>query len=501
MRIQHDIFQTPNHVTPTIEPQPTPDVYQKVIASKTMPMWRVQTEGYTEGNDQLIGLVSRDAGFLDSPDTEWISSGVNSKNPEAVAIGRHGNFFLWGFAASPTFLTEEAKLVFVNAVHYIKRFDHQAPIARKRQGTSLRSSVMFAIDSISDEGYGRRLQAHNRFVAADSKRNDKVRARIAAGEKVSKFERQMLDRAAPKPPGRFQYVRRYFTDEQWQKVADDRDAIRADLLAKLPFLRPQGWYEMVVDEDLVKLGVGNNDIAMLDKAIKTWAAGDNEQVMRELLMRYTDQSFATVGEWRNWLASNRARLFYTEAGGFKWLVNTLGDATAATGDRHTAKRPAIGAAVEKLAGPSQLAAVAPMAVPTAQNPVAARLRIEAQADGSHAVVVDVTIFAGWHAYDALPAGSPYTAMVPTLVLPKGMQRVGEWARPSGDAYHADPNVTVYEGKLSFRCTVRGGTAKDLQKVVCELGYQVCDESMCQAPTTIELTPVPEKLKSTFSISR
>ena len=306
MRIQHDIFQTPNHVTPTIEPQPTPDVYQKVIASKTMPMWRVQTEGYTEGNDQLIGLVSRDAGFLDSPDTEWISSGVNSKNPEAVAIGRHGNFFLWGFAASPTFLTEEAKLVFVNAVHYIKRFDHQAPIARKRQGTSLRSSVMFAIDSISDEGYGRRLQAHNRFVAADSKRNDKVRARIAAGEKVSKFERQMLDRAAPKPPGRFQYVRRYFTDEQWQKVADDRDAIRADLLAKLPFLRPQGWYEMVVDEDLVKLGVGNNDIAMLDKAIKTWAAGDNEQVMRELLMRYTDQSFATVGEWRNWLASNRA---------------------------------------------------------------------------------------------------------------------------------------------------------------------------------------------------
>ncbi len=108
MRIQHDIFNTPNKVNLTIEEQATPSDYSSYTdeLGSTMPMWRVQTEGYKDGNGQLIGLVSRDAGFLDSPDTEWISSGVNSKGPNAIAIGRHANFFHWGFAASPTFMTE-----------------------------------------------------------------------------------------------------------------------------------------------------------------------------------------------------------------------------------------------------------------------------------------------------------------------------------------------------------------------------------------------------------
>src|SRR5690606_38166286 len=154
-------------------------------------------------------LVSRDAGFLDSPDTEWISSGVNSKNPEAVAIGRHGNFFLWGFAASPTFLTDEAKLVFVNAVHYIRRFDHAAPIARKRPGTMLRSAVTATLASITDAGYQQRLAQHEQFVVENERQKQAVRDRIAAGEAVGKAERAMLERGAPRPPERFEYVRRY----------------------------------------------------------------------------------------------------------------------------------------------------------------------------------------------------------------------------------------------------------------------------------------------------
>lgn len=492
--MQHDLFHTPNEVTLTIAPQPTPDAYKMTVADKAMPMWRVQTEGYTDGTNQLVGLVSRDKGFLDSPDTEWISSGVNSKNPEAVAIGRHGNFLLWGFAASPTYLTEEAKLVFVNAVHYIKRFDHQAPIARKRQGTSTRDSVTFAIESISEKSYAQRLVRHNQFVVEDQNRKAKVKARIAAGEKVSKFERQMLGRPASKPPGRYQYARRYFTPEQWQKVADNEIAIRETLLARLPFLRPQGWYEMVLDEDLVKLGVGNNDITMLDKAIETWAAGNDKKVMRDVLMRYTDQSFATVGEWRNWLASNRARLFYTESGGFKWLVNTLGDAPAAF-----RKPKSIGANANKAAG--KAANAAPVLTPTAQSPLAASMRIDWLAEGCYQVVIDVAIFEGWHAYDAAAAGSPYTVLEPSLDLPKGVKQFGEWLRPEGKAYAADPNVTVFEGKLSFRCKLSGYTPSNLSKVVCKLSYQVCDENMCQRPTSLELRAKPAGTRKTFSISR
>ena len=86
MRSQHAIFHTPNSVQLTIANEATPPAYAREGLGATMPMWRVQTEGYTEGTGQPIGVVSRDAGFLDSPDVEWISSGVNSKNSNAVAI-------------------------------------------------------------------------------------------------------------------------------------------------------------------------------------------------------------------------------------------------------------------------------------------------------------------------------------------------------------------------------------------------------------------------------
>ena len=144
----------------------------------TMPMWRVQTEGYLERNDMLVGVVSSDSGFLDSPDTEWISGGVNTKRPKAVALGRHGNFFHWGFAASPTYMTAEAKLVFVNAIHYISKFDGQAPIARREPGASTRNRIEDALARISEKGYARELEQHRYFVERIKERNADIQARL-----------------------------------------------------------------------------------------------------------------------------------------------------------------------------------------------------------------------------------------------------------------------------------------------------------------------------------
>ncbi len=60
-----------------------------------------------------------------------ISSGVCTKDVGAVALGRHGNYFLWGFGSSPVKMTDEAKKVFVNAVAYIEQFGGKPPITRK----------------------------------------------------------------------------------------------------------------------------------------------------------------------------------------------------------------------------------------------------------------------------------------------------------------------------------------------------------------------------------
>ena len=66
-----------------------------------------------------VGMVSRPGGFEDSPEAEIISGGVSGKTWDAVAIGRHGNFLHWGFAASPDDMTGEARDVFANAVVYM----------------------------------------------------------------------------------------------------------------------------------------------------------------------------------------------------------------------------------------------------------------------------------------------------------------------------------------------------------------------------------------------
>ena len=136
MRIGHEIFRSPNQVELTIEDLPTEKSYLTRASGKdlgeTMPMWRVQTEGYKDEKGMLIGVVTPGKVLDQAPDSEYISGGVNSKGCDSVALGRQGNYFHWGFAVSPTYMTEEAKLVFVNSIHYISKFKGQRAFVKKR---------------------------------------------------------------------------------------------------------------------------------------------------------------------------------------------------------------------------------------------------------------------------------------------------------------------------------------------------------------------------------
>ena len=105
----HDIFQKPLKVNLVFDEIPTPPQYFAASAGspigQTIRVWRVQTKDFPEIDP---GLVSDPYGFEDSPDAEIISAGLNSKGPYSVALGRQGNFFLWGFSASPRDMTPEA---------------------------------------------------------------------------------------------------------------------------------------------------------------------------------------------------------------------------------------------------------------------------------------------------------------------------------------------------------------------------------------------------------
>src|SRR5215510_4406677 len=132
MRLDHPIFNTP--LKPTIEQTEiaAPKNYRNWPEGHDQPAkilsWKVH-EGEFPKVD--VGLVADPYGFEDSPDVEWISSGVNSKGPRSVALGRHGNFFMWGFFGDPSLMTDSAKQVFINTIHYMKKFSGQRPLITK----------------------------------------------------------------------------------------------------------------------------------------------------------------------------------------------------------------------------------------------------------------------------------------------------------------------------------------------------------------------------------
>jgi hypothetical protein len=465
MRISHDIFSTPNPVQLTITDQPTPPSYAHYPEGRdlpdTMPMWRVQTEGYTTDEGQFIGIVSRDSGFLDSPDAEWISSGANSKGPNAVALGRHGNFFHWGFAVSPTYLTEEGKDVFVNALHYIARFDGQAPIARKPSGTMMRKSLDTSLESLTDAGYAKVVERYALLRKETDERNAATRKRIEAGVEVSDMERQMLNYPGPKTPDRLAAATRYLGAATVEELGNDPKRVAAYFREVRPYFYPQGWYQLVVDDDLRKLGVANHDLAMLDKAIELLDSKETAAVGRTLLQRYTEESFETAAEWNAWLDQNRSRLFFTEAGNYKWLVNTLVEPV------ETVQRPMVNA--------------------TPRMPFASGAYVEKIGDNRLQLTVEVDIFMGWHAYDLVPTNSAYVPLRVSLTLPAGVSQVGEWQRPPSHASIESQGLTIFEGRLELKCELAVEKITSPADVICNISYQVCDERMCMEPMNDRLT--------------
>ncbi len=466
VRIQHDLFQTPNKVQLTFTDVATPESYARYPEGRglgeTMPMWRVQTEGYTTHEGQLVGVVSRDSGFLDSPDTEWISGGVNSKGPNAVAIGRHGNFLHWGFAASPTYMTPEAKDVFVNALHYITRFDHQAPIARKAPGTMMRSGMDTAIYDMSPEGYAAKVALYRGYQAEEAARKEAVRKRADAGEELSEADSWVLSSEPMEIPAQIAPASRFLSEKKIQELGSDPAKVALYLANIQPYVRPSGWFELSVDEELMELGIANSDLALLDRAIEMLQT-DRRELGQGLLERYTEGGFSTYEDWKAWLDTHRDRLFFTEAGGYKWLVDTTGGAPAPPAP---AREPVKA---------------------TRRSPMATGLALRELSEGRFEVTLEVDLLKGWHAYASTPEESAYTVLSHKLSLPEGVTQVGDWVRPPTHPSPGEPGTAIFEGHVLFTCEVEADDRASAEEITCAVRYQVCDDSMCLPPTSKVLT--------------
>jgi hypothetical protein len=472
LRREHPIFNTPfpvqltTHVKATPEPAFHFSYYADGHIPDSIPMWQVQTKGYATDQHFRVGMVARPWGFEDSPEAEYISSGVCQKTLDAVAIGRHGNFLHWGFAASPAYMTPEACTVLANAIVYISRFAGQGVIARKYEDRVATREYLKELKYLATrESYEERLKSDDKFYRQMQEARKNAREKQANGEKLNATEQRMLNFSTPPVMTFEDYMKRY------QKDFFDLFGTNSDAYIKFydenrDYFYSYGTYHLEVDEDVKSLKIPNNDLRLLDAAIKLWETGQDPDKARRILARYTLVDFATPGEWRAWYDTNKSRVFFTESGGWLFLVNSR---EPGVNDYHArdARR--------------EIATIRPGET-NDQEPVKVTASLITKGNGSKELVVKIKVHPGYHLYSNVAPEDPYIPTTLAFELPDGYTRAGEMQYPPFKPYTSN-GTTIYEDEIVFRQPIRGtgtGTVK------CTVKYQCCDDHICFPPAEDEL---------------
>jgi hypothetical protein len=270
MKADHDIFHKPLEVKMDLVDHDTPANYREFPEGKdlpaTMKVLPMQTKTYPQIDP---GLVSDPYGFEPTPDAEVMSSGLNMKGPHSVAIGRHGNYLQWGFSASPKEMTDAGRACFVNCVSYIHKFDHQRVVVHSV--APARTFAPFIGEYYTDH--------RTQFQPAFS------------------YAAEMMEKLGESPAS---YAKYFHENIEYVRVVGDR--------------------KFTVDEEARKLGLSNRKIESLEKLVIMLEKNESPAEATTLLRRYTDESFEAPAQWRKWLDQNKSKIFFTDVGGYKWMV-------------------------------------------------------------------------------------------------------------------------------------------------------------------------------------
>ena len=473
----HPIFNGPFKVNIVPERRPIPKTANEYsyIYGYTLPleteMWKVhESTGYENG--QRIGMVSRPWGYTDSPDTEIISGGQCAKSIDAIAIGRHGNLFHWGFAAKPSDMTDAAQATFANAIVYMKDFNGQHPIARKlNENIATRDNVTAAKYYASRECWKEMEKTNMRFYLSMDSLVKSVKAKMDAGKEITPMEAMTLQMPLQKPqPIPFSKYLKDREPELYKIFGDDETEYARYYDKNRPYFIPdKDGYRLEIDQEARALGIANNDIRILDKAIELLENGGEDAVTgRTLLERYTLCRFATPAEWKAWLDANRDRMFFTESGGWLWLVDTL-DPTVPGNDYSVLTACTTPVSTESNVLPEAT---------DRENPVAIDAYLSDTTDGEKEVVLTMTVHDGFHTYAIVDSNDPFIPTEIDIQLPDGYKKHGELITPAQSP--SATATTYYTGSGTFRQRISG---EGKGTIICKVSYQACDASMCMPPVT------------------
>ena len=474
----HQIFKGPFPVKLTTVMKATPEnayhytyFYDFELPDSTL-MWRVQKNGYMDTPGTPVGMVSRPWGYLDSPDCEYISSGVCAKTIDAVAIGRQGNFMHWGFAVSPDGLTDEGKAVFANAIVYMSRFNGQGILARKpNERVATREYLKERKYYATRECYENRIKSDEEFARESMALRDSARAKMARREELTRRESYFVD-YEPQPPMTLEDFLKRYQHEVFDEFGTDLEAYQKYYDDNKPyFYGGKGAYEISVDEDCKAWGIANNEVKLLDKAISCLENGSETDRARRVLDRYTLCTFSTPQEWRSWYDTYHKKMFFTESGGWVFLIDGPSDLP---GNDYRAKKAAIKAAEEAKYDGQGVLGEASQDVPVC---VAANIVEE---DGGTFVEVSFAICPGFHLYSTVDPTDPYVAMSIETSKLEGIE-VGEPILPAARIMDK-PGTTVFDSNFKVRIPV---TVRENGPLTVNVGYQACDSKSCTIPAERE----------------
>lgn len=481
----HPIFHEPFEVKISVVMKPTPSEALKLVRAGEAPlpdsveMWRVQTKGYKTEQGFRPGMIARPWGFTDSPDAEYISGGVSAKDIDAVAIGRHGNFFFWGFSASPVNMTEEGKTVFVNAVAYISKFAGQTPIARKyKSDIATREYAGQQKDFLSYKRWQEKTAVEKVYLEQIAKVKKTALEKQEKGEKLTGEER-----AALRSTVRLQSYAEWLKSREpvlFNRFGDNEQAYMDYYDENRDYFyggdKMSYW---MVDEDVKSWGIPNNDIRLLEKAIGCWERGEEVDKAKRILTRYTLCRFSTPHEWREWYETNKDWIFFTESGGWFFMVNTR-DISVPGNDYRMREQKIPGS--DYRAEEQKTLKSGERMLTSDKNPVYVEMETEEAENAHRWVVVKMNIHPGYHTYARVAATDPYMPTTLKFILPEGWEEVEELQVPSFKELNEDGTM-IYEGEVVFRQEIKG---KGKGEIKCMVEYQCCNDFICMPPGKVEL---------------
>jgi hypothetical protein len=272
--LDHEVYSEPFKVETRFETIKTPVNYRKYPEGDKLPnrmkVWRVQDTGKRIG-----GVVAQPYGFTDSPDAEVLAVGVNTgKQYGGVGVGRHSNILMWGYSASPSKMTDAGRKLFLNCICYIHPFDGKGPLIR-------------------------RISPH---------RLNTLRLAPGAERSWQRRKRENDKRSRP-----------YIPDDITEKFIGDPNGLVKYYKDNIEFIYKDRQFR--VDSELKSLGLhSNREVATLERLISLLKDASHAEIARRLLARYTSESFSQPEQWQLWFDENKDRIYFTDVGGYKFLV-------------------------------------------------------------------------------------------------------------------------------------------------------------------------------------